>query len=108
MEIIGLLAPGLSLPLIKPVCGDQAPAQFKSCSEGWFRVYGFHSCVDHSGADGAVLRPERYQSPVAFLEVPAAFVLNDDGYLLGGCDVVARLEVEGNRLNIKKPPDVLW
>jgi len=94
MEIVGLLVSCLSEPLIKPICGDQAPPLFESSPEGGFRGYGFHPGVDHSRAYRNVLGPERHQSPVAFLDVPLILLQNYDWYFLSRRHVVVGLNFE--------------
>ena len=101
VKIVGLFAPCFALPLIEPVCGDQASALFEGSSEGGFRGYGFHSSIDHPGADGDVLGPERHQPPVAFLDVPLAFLLDDYRDLLSGSDVVVGLNLESGWVGVK-------
>jgi hypothetical protein len=76
---------------------------FQGGFESGFGRYGFHPGVDHPGADRDVLGPERHQPPVAFLDMPGVFVLDDDGYLLGGGDVVAGLDLDGWRQRVEIP-----
>ena len=98
---VGLLAACFSLPLIEPVCRDQTPALLEGSPEGRFRGYGFHPGIDHPGADRDVLGPERHQPPVAFLDVPLAFLLDDYGDLLSGSDVVVGLNLESGWVGVK-------
>jgi len=94
MEIVGLFVPCLSEPLVKPICGDQAPPLFEGSPEGGFRGYGFHPGVDHSRSYRNVLGPKRHQSPVAFLDVPLILLQNNDWYFLSRRHVVVGLEFE--------------
>jgi hypothetical protein len=91
----------MSQPLIKPICGDKAPALFEGSPEGGFRGYCFHPGIDHPGTDGDILGPKRHQPPVAFLDVSFVLVDHNDGYFLGGSHVVVGLELEGGRVSIK-------
>ena len=71
--------------------------------EGGFRGYGFHAGIDHPGADGDILGPKRHQPPVAFLDVSLAFMDHNDGYFLGGGDVVVGLDLERGWVSIEEP-----
>ena len=91
---VRLLASRFSGPLEKPVGRDQTPTMFQGGFEGRFGCQGLHSGVDHSRADRSILGPERHQSPMALLDVPGVLELDNDGYFLGGGDVVVGLDLE--------------
>src|SRR5207247_1569575 len=53
-----------TLPLIEPICRDQAPAGLQSITECRLGAGGFRPGVDHAGSSGAVLRPRWNKAPV--------------------------------------------
>jgi hypothetical protein len=93
----------MSQPLIKPICGDKAPALFEGSLEGGFRGYCFHAGIDHPGTDGDILGPDGHQSPVAFFDVPVVLVLDDYWNLLSRSHIMVRLDLKGGRLSIEEP-----
>ncbi len=84
-----------SLPLVKSVCWDQAPARLQRIAERGLRPRGFRSCVNHPGSAGRVFRPRWNQSPTEQRQFPNRFlrILANDRNRLSGGNVVARIPV---------------
>ena len=60
-EAVRLLGLSISLPLVKPICGDEATLRPKGFAERGSVGYGFGSSVDVP--DARILRPGRHKSP---------------------------------------------
>jgi hypothetical protein len=51
------------LPLLKPICWDEAPASFQRVTKRGLHACRLRSCVDHLGSDRRVFRPRWNESP---------------------------------------------
>jgi len=88
-------------PFVKTIGEDQASAFPERSSESGFGCNGFIPCVDHPASDGFILCPERYESPVKFLQVVLVVMPGNGRNLLSGSNVVVGCDFDRFRVDGK-------
>ena len=94
VEVVGLFAPVLALPLVESVGRDQAPPPAEGAAEGGLLRGRLAAGVDHARPDPGVVGPRRDEPPPEHLQTPLPFLLQNRGDLLRRGDVVARRKVD--------------
>jgi len=90
MEVVGLLAPVLALPLVETVGRDQAPPPAEGPAERRLLRRRLAAGVDHARPDLGVVGPGRHEPPPEHLKTPSSFIFQNRGDLLRRSNVVAR------------------
>ena len=76
------------LPLVEAIRWDEAPALLPGCLECRFARNGLGARIDEAAADLCILRPTWNEPPARKAEPPRILV-EQDGHLLCGSDIVA-------------------
>jgi len=92
---IGRFFTGRFAPFVEAVGGYEAAAHFESFFEGRFFGDGFAAGIDQAGADGGVFGPAGDQPPTEGIQDALGTGGGEayGGYVLGGGDIIAGLEV---------------
>src|SRR5262249_8081890 len=90
LKVIRLRDPAVPLPLVKPICKDQASSSLKRVIEARFLFDRLDARVDDSLG---LFAPRRNQSPLQKRGLTVFAVLLDGQHILSRCDVVARYEI---------------
>src|SRR5215213_351481 len=94
VEVVGLFAPVLALPLVESVGRDQAPPPAEGAAERGLLGSRLAAGVDHARPDLGIVGPRRDEPPPEHLEPPLPFLLQNRSNLLRRGNVVARRKVD--------------